>query len=197
MTASDFGSIASALVALAALAYSYFQSYLQSGLKKYEIKRDYVSRILDWYTCTIRILIELRCLLIHDKTQFHKVKLELLSKLSAQIELGRFYFPNIDKADGYGKDKPKAYRGYRNLTLDFLVYNYDIFLKENPEKYLDHLEVIQREFTSIVFEIIDPNEIIKETSLLTDKFYIKNWSFEEYLKGNPDKFDIYLARYKD
>ncbi len=57
----------------------------------------------------------------------HDLKMKKLSKLSSLIEQGRFYFPNIDRGDGFGKDKPSAYQGYRNIVLDTLVYLYQIF----------------------------------------------------------------------
>jgi hypothetical protein len=50
-------------------------------------------------------------------------KNELLSQLSSLIEIGRLYFPNIDKKDNFGKEKPKIYQGHRNLVFVFLVYS--------------------------------------------------------------------------
>ena len=116
---SALGSVLSAIVAIVAFAYSYFQS----NFKKYEVKRDYRNAIFTWFAATTRLLLELRFLLMNNPEEFDKRKPVLMADLSAHIEMGRLYFPNIDKGDGYGADKPRAFRGYRNLTLDFVVYS--------------------------------------------------------------------------
>ena len=54
--------------------------------------------------------------------EFQPQKTEMLSRLSALTEIGRFYFPNVIKGDYFGHDKPSAYQGYRDICLEFLVY---------------------------------------------------------------------------
>lgn len=82
----------------------------------------------------------------------------MLAKLSSLIESGRFYFPNIDRKDGFGKQKPIAYQGYRNVILDFLVYEYQLFEKDDYVQYLKHAESLQRLFTSYVFQYLEPSK---------------------------------------
>ena len=117
-------SVSSLFVALYT-CYFYFRDRRRG---KYQIKSDYIKPLMDWHCETVETLIRLRnCAINTNSVQKH----DLLCKLSSQIERGRFYFPNIDKGDNFGQNKPTAYQGYRNLTLDFLVYSYNLFYKEN------------------------------------------------------------------
>lgn len=201
----------SAVVAIAALWYSYNQSkvslshaYSQAAteaeLKKYEVKKDYQHVILDWFSNTTKILIELRFLLTAKPEIVNCVqdreakKITLMSLLSAQIEIGRLYFPNIDKGDGFGSEKPRAFRGYRNLTLDFLVFSYNILLSKDVQKYESHLIRLQREFTSIICETINPEDFLNEVKKHSEKFFSHNLSYEEFLERDPNNIDLFFPR---
>jgi len=199
------GSILSAIVAIVALAYSYhqFKSSLayanaqdesENSIKKYEVKRDYQSAVISWFSRTTEILIRLRFLLINDHSEFKANKISLLADLSTQIEIGRLYFPNIDKGDGYGLEKPKAYQGHRNLTLVFLVYSYDIFLLNDAINYQKHLLRLQREFTSIISEIIDPDSFLRETEKHSDKFFSQRVSVQEFIERKPESIDLFFVK---
>lgn len=98
--------------------------------KKYELTYQYYNDILIWHNQVVEVLTSLM-----RNQPSNELKKQLLSKLSALIESGRFYFPNIDRKDGFGKQKPIAYQGYRNVGLDFLVYEYQLFEKEDYAKY--------------------------------------------------------------
>jgi hypothetical protein len=202
---SAFGSILSGIVALNALAYSLYQfktssKYLaaqneaQGSLKKYEVKRDYQTKIEAWFAKTTELLIYLRFLLVYKPEEFSEKKISLLATLSAQIELARLFFPNIDKHDGFGLEKPKSFQGYRNLTLDFLVFSFNIFLKEDAKLYEKHLYRLQREFTSIICEILDPVNFLNETRKHSDKFFSHNLSYEEFLDKDPNNIDLFFPR---
>jgi hypothetical protein len=150
---------------------------------KFQILTEYTKQLLDWHGSTVEILIKLR-LYSENKGDFNKT--ELLSNLSCQIEKGRFFFPNIILKDDFGSDKQIAYQGYRNLTLDFLVYSYNLFSQENASEYIKHAKELQREFTSIVFEILRPKENLDEIRKLTDKYFTKEHIFENYLEKKPE-----------
>lgn len=186
MTTSDFISTGSLVIAIAAFIYTYI-----TNTKKYELTSQYRSEIIDWYSNTINVLISLKC---EAKNKFPNAELknELLCKLSANIEIGRFYFPNVRKGNNYGNEKPEAYKGYRNLMLDFLVYSYQIYDGKNPEKFINHAESLQRHYTSYLFEILDPNSFLKETHKHTNKTFTKDLSFEEYIKNDPEAINLYL-----
>lgn len=182
MNLSDYISIISILIAACALAYSVF-----SNTKKYELTYQYYNDILQWHNNAVEILIYL---------QLNKVtndnKLEKLSKLSALIEHGRFYFPNIDRGDSFGKEKPSAYQGYRNIILDTLVYLYQIFLKEDYMKYDNHIIRLQRLFTSLVFDYLEPSKQRKQVNKKTLIKRCKEITIDDLLKREPDYiYDLY------
>lgn len=186
MATSDYISIGSLVIAIAAFIYSYL-----TNTKKYELTSQYRIELLAWYADTIDILIRLK-VEAKDGYSDKELKKDLLSRLSAKIEIGRFYFPNIDKGDRFGEDKPLAYKGYRNLLLDFLVFSYQVFDRSDAINYLGHVEKFQRHFTSKLFEIIDPKSFLKETKKHTNKTFSNEFSIEDFIQKDPDILDNYL-----
>jgi hypothetical protein len=150
---------------------------------KFQILNEYTKQLLEWHGETVEILIKLR---LNTELKKNYDKTELLAKLSSQIEKGRFFFPNINLKDHFGNEKQTAYQGYRNLTLDFLVYSFNLFSEESASDYIKHAEELQREFTSIVFEIVRPKENLEEIRKLTDKYFTKEHIFENYLEKKPE-----------
>ena len=187
---SDYITLGSAIIAITAFVYSYL-----TNTKKYELTSQYRTKILEWYSDTIDVLVKLK---FEAKENFinENLKKELLARLSANIEIGRFYFPNIDIKDGHGKNKPEAYKGYRNLMLDFLVFSYWLFEKREAQKYVMLAENLQRHFTSHLFEILDPKTFLKETKKYTTKSFSKELRFEDLLVKDPDFLDNYIYRFK-
>ena len=95
---------------------------------------------------------------------------ELRYRLSAQIDIGRLYFPNSQTGlDPQGEDqKPPAYRGDRQSVLDHLIAAYDAFADEaitgsEAERRLVKWRVTseKRGFISEVHEFIDPHRYIE------------------------------------
>lgn len=186
METCDYIAIGSLFVSAMAFLYSYF-----SNTKKYELNSQYRTMILNWYNETIYIIMRLK--IECEKSDFENIKYELLAKLSFQIEIGRFYFPNIDKDDKFGIDKPLAYRGYRNIVLDFLVFIYRIIEEnENPAPYGEHIEFLQRHFTSILFEILNPNLFINRTKKYVNQSFSKELCFEDFIKNKPDFYEKFM-----
>lgn len=186
MTSSDILSLLSISIAAIALVYSYL-----TNTKKYELKYQYRCEVLDWYSSTVKLLIQLK----HEcKEGFSnpELKRSILSELSAKIEIGRFYFPNIDTGNGFGKDNPVAYQGYRSLTLDFLVYSYMLFERPNACDYLTHADALQRHFTSSLFEVLDPRKFVKETEKLTSSSFKNDFIFEDFLAKEPELIKGYF-----
>lgn len=186
MTNSDYIASLSIIISALAFAYSYF-----SNTKKYELTSQYRKEILSWFSDTISTLVQLK-IEASDGFCDKNLKKILLSRLSTQIELGRFYFPNIDKGDKFGENKPLAYKGYRNLTLDFLVFSYQLFERKEAKEYIKHAEILQRHFTSSLFDVLDPKEFLKQTEKHTNKTFSKELSFEDFIKNDPDALENYL-----
>ena len=186
MTSSDYIAIGSLGVSVLALAYAYF-----SSTKRYELKSQYRQGLLSWYNDTIQVLVRLR-VETNDPDADADLKKELLARLSANVELGRFYFPNVMNGTDYGDHKPKAYRGYRNVVLDFLVFSYEIFSRKDAVDYLEHAQTLQRYFTSSVFELLEPRKFLRETRKYTSKSFSQELRFEDYIKNEPELLYTYL-----
>ena len=173
------------LIAIVSFLYAW-----KTNTKKYELTEQYRNNLLQWYQETTIILIQLK-LLIESGSLVEPQKYDLLSRLSSQIELGRFYFPNIDKGDFFGKEKPTAYQGYRHIALEFLVFSYNIFIRVDAVQYLQHATELQRHFTSYIYELLQPKafnrSICKYTTVILDKDIV----LEEYLRKDPKNFIFY------
>lgn len=160
-----------ALVVSATLAIFYLRDRSHA---RYAIERDYCNQLLIWHASVVDLLIEL-CACSERNVD---VKRPSLIKLSSLIEQGRFYFPNITP-ESYGQDKPPAYRGYRNVALDFLVASYKLHHKPHTEVNKKQAEILQRHFTSVVFEIVRPSDRLSTIRKLTDRYFVKDLSVED------------------
>lgn len=186
MSASDIIALVSIVISVIAFLYTYF-----TNTKKYELLSAYRLEVLSWYGTTIDVLSQL-IQLSRSKKLTDETRASLLSTLSSQIEKGRFYFPNVDKNDNFGANKPLAFQGYRNIALDFLVFTYNIFKKDDSEKYVKHAIELQKHFTSYIFETIDPNHFIHQTGKITGRTFKTELSFEDYIKLEPDSIKAYF-----
>jgi len=167
-----------ALVVSVVVGFFYFRDRRHA---RYAIESEYVSKLLTWHGDAVEVLIRLKSSSTHRGSEGRKTD---LSKLSALIEQGRFFFPNI-LADGeYGKDKPPAYRGYRNLALDMLVASYNLHQKVDAANHLRQAETLHRHFTSIVFGVVRPTERLKEIKAITDKYFAPEKSFDDFIDNN-------------
>lgn len=131
---------------------------LSTNTKKHELTVAYKSELLGWYEKTVGILT--RVIHLHENglwNQSGQTKVELLADLSAQIEIGRFYFPNaLEAGEKFGADKHTAYQGYRQIVLDHLLDFYRAAYSGIAS--VPSLWLLERKFTSFVFDIIDPRE---------------------------------------
>lgn len=175
MTTSDWIAGISLVIAFAALVYT-----IISNTKKYELTYQYYQDVVAWHSDVIKVIAQLKA------TNEENSKRAYLAELSALIETGRFYFPNIDQHDNFGANKPLAYRGYRNFVLDFLVYEYQLFEREDSTKYVEHAESLQRLFTSYVFQHLDPKKLQKKVKHNTSIHMKNEITINEFLKQSPE-----------
>ena len=185
MITSDWIAIASTILAISAFIYSWL-----SNTKRYELTDQYRKNVLDWYGETLSIIIKLR-LSIEENSLTNESKIDLLSALSSQIEIGRFFFPNIDKGDSFGQSKPLAYQGYRHIVLEFLVFSYNIFKRNDADKYLLHAQELQRQFTAHIYGLLNPVGFNKSIHRYTDVIFKNNLILEEFLEKDPKGFIFY------
>jgi hypothetical protein len=166
-----------ALIISSILAFLYIRDRRHA---KFIIANDYINQLLQWHHAVVDVLMELR---LREFEKNCNKKKDLLIRLSALIEKGRFFFPNI-KADEYGTDNPPAYRGYRNVGLDFLVASYNLHHNAYSEVLDRQAAHLQRLFTSVVYEIVEPSDRLEAIRILTDHYFVKGLSVEDL--ENPE-----------
>ena len=90
MNTSDYVAVGSLIISIIAVGYTHL-----TNTKKYELTTQYRNDLMNWFSETVEILIKLK---LNAKSNLENMELknELLSILSAKIEIGRFYFPNVD-----------------------------------------------------------------------------------------------------
>jgi hypothetical protein len=165
----------SLLVALLTAAY-----YLRDRRHaSYGIESEYIAALIAWHGETVELLIRLR---LSAAKKGSTDRGNDLAKLSAMIEQGRFFFPNIRKGNEHGPEKPPAYRGYRNLALNFLVASYDLLEAPTDERSSSQASVLQQYFTSIVYDVVQPVRRIQTIKQLTDRQFAHEKSFEAFLR---------------
>lgn len=101
MSTSDLLTIisiaASVIIAIVGGLYA-----ISNNTKRFELSEQYKNELLTWYGKVVFIIRKL------EGNCKGTERSNALQELSALIEIGRFYFPNIDKKDGFGKEKPCA-----------------------------------------------------------------------------------------
>lgn len=168
---------------------------ISTNTKKYELTERYRCELLSWYRDAIETMMEI----IHycesgefNLESFSQERTKSLSKLSTLVEIGRFYFPNIIKNDGFGKHKPVAYQGYRHIELEFLLNFYFIALKKPNKKQINSLRQLERQFTSFIFNMIEPRKYNKKYSKYLSITIPQGQSIEDYIEENPSSTEIFM-----
>ncbi len=131
------------------------------------LQRD--TDIIRWAGETLAILAEMAELPVTEmeddarRRRWHSLR----HRLSTQIDIGRFYFPNYG-TDFYKTDNPAAFRGRRQQVLAFLVEAYDIFDEEDAlgdlttRRACKKALVAERQnFISEVQRFIDPSRYVE------------------------------------
>ena len=161
-----------------------------TSTRKYELTTQLRMELLSWYTETSRIMIDVIHYIssgLFYENSFVQEKTALLSKLSAQIEIGRFYFPNVLNKNGYGNEKPLAYCGNRHAILEFVYKFYTVASKSHNVTDNKILWDLEREYTSAVFFVIDPRDRNKKHKRYTNLAIDENLHYYNYLKQRNGK----------
>ncbi len=156
-----------AILSLAALIISLWVFSRQQRLNRWQLRLHREDHIIAWSQTCIALMAEVE---EHLKTAGegplvawpNDEFVRLRSRLSALIDEGRLYFPNLPDPV-HGKNKQEAYRGHRQSILDRLVEAYDFLRKiQATEAVVPAAEVadkfndIRRAFVSDVQKAIDP-----------------------------------------
>lgn len=170
------GQIIVATLALVLSVFVAFSQFRDRRQTKFSIEKAYVDSLLAWHKEALVALCDLR-----DESIDLELRNERRRLLSVLIEQGRFFFPNIDRSDSYGIGKPLAYRGYRHLTLDFLVAAFNLAEHPKSHGFGESMRALQRHFTSMVFALINPSERLERLRSMTDRLSVSKESYEQFL----------------
>ncbi len=131
------------------------------------LQRD--TDIIRWAGVAVGLLAEMAELPVTEmeddarRRRWHSLR----HRLSTQIDIGRFYFPNYG-AEFYKTDNPAAFRGRRQQVLAFLVEAYDIFDEDDTlgdlttRRACKQALVAERQnFISEVQRFIDPSRYVE------------------------------------
>lgn len=168
-----------ATISFAALLLSLFVALSQFRDRrqaKFNIEKSHIDNLLMWHREVVLALVDLR-----DESIDPKIRSEKRRLLSTLIEQGRFYFPNFDRGDGFGKDEPTAYRGYRHLTLDFLVAAFNLSGNPDTPGFHRSMKTLQRHFTSMIFATANPPGRLDRLRRMTGQLPATRESYEQFL----------------
>lgn len=170
-----YSQAAAALLSLTALIISFWVAFRQQRLSRWQLRLHREDHVIDWARKILVLLasVEEKIAIQSNNasalpTLFSELEfIEYRSRLSALIDEGRLYFPNIQDSVK-GRDKDKAYQGHRQPILDTLVDFYDTLklVMQNPatteqSTHVASLNKLRRQFISEVQTKIDPRSFNK------------------------------------
>lgn len=168
-----------------------------TNTKKYELTENYRKELLQWYSSVVDIMIKI----IHYSksgeffsSKFLPQKIDMLSRLSALTEVGRFYFPNVIKGDNYGNQKPSAYQGHRHINLEFLLHFYQVASQANDNRHTALLWKLERNFTAVIFDMIEPRKRNHDYSKYLALTIPEGRAIEDFIYENPNNINIFKNR---
>ena len=160
-------------------SWNYRREQLNQKISAAKWKKEYFADLLKWSDECMALLSEGFHLCELDPKQmegnkFFEARHSLRVKLSAQIDRGRWFFPNY-AIEKHGLHKHEAFRGYRPAVLDGLVHAYRAITSLN---YADasqnqgirkDVENAKRLFTSEIQNVLNPRSRDEEFKKLLGK----------------------------
>lgn len=176
-------AVVSAFVAVLSAGGSAWFSHRATRLAENTARDQYLERVRDWADRTVEVTVAV-VRLTRDtcpEGDYETRRSELREAISAQIEKGRWLFPN-ELREHIGTTKEAAYRGFRQPVLDCLVEIYDnldgLAWADRASARGDVL-MSQRAFVSEIQVKLDPNRRDAAYGLLVDRYQ----DMEKYIKG--------------
>lgn len=167
-----------------------------TNTKKYELTENYRSELLQWYSSFADLMIKI---IHYSKSEeffspeFLPKRTDMLAHLSALTEIGRFYFPNVIKGDGFGSEKPSAYQGYRHINLEFLLHFYYVASNATDNRHITLLWKLERNFTAVIFDMIEPRKRNRDYSKYLALTIPQGKAIEDFIDENPDNIDVFRS----
>ncbi len=187
-----FGIVVTILIAVIGGIYA-----IVTNTKRYELTENYRKELLQWYSSVAELMIRVihytECGIFYS-SEFSKQRTDMLSQLSALTEVGRFYFPNVIKGDGFGSEKPSAYQGYRHINLEFMLYFYQIASHGNHDndKNISLLWWLERNFTAVIFDMIEPRKRNHDYAKYLAITIPEGKAIEDFIVENPHSINAFI-----
>ncbi len=128
-------SLGSAVMATIAAGLAWRETRRQRRLQSETLRQQVDAASVDWgrraidALCEAVALAQASHLMAHEQAERRS---SLAARLSALVDEGRLFFPNVDP-DDHGTDKTAAFRGRRPPILDALIYAYhEVRLLDRP-----------------------------------------------------------------
>jgi len=168
-------AIVSAAIALVSAAVSAFFSYqslrrarLDQVFKAIDTRERYFGRLQSWSDEVLGLMAHAVHLCDLDPKklppgEFFMKRHDLRVRLSAMIDKGRWFFPNVDY-ETHGTHKEEAFRGYRQSVLNSIMWAYralEVMDYTDQQKNIQRrIELVsdQRLFTSEIQKVLDPRK---------------------------------------
>ncbi len=173
---SDIVAALSLLVAILSTTAALLRESRTKRREAFAIRQQYFAHIEAWARRVIEVMSKAARATELDPSKmngkFFELRHDILTTLSALIDEGRWYFPNI-RADNFGQDKELAFQGYRQRVLDCIVETlrlteaFDYANASHNTTKREPLVSLKREFASEIQRIISPWDRRREFAYLT------------------------------
>jgi hypothetical protein len=152
---SDWVAVVSAGISVLALVLNIVITSRQTRVSVENFKFNNDTQLMNWANRVVVAMAEAYHLT--GKTDTHA----LATNLSALIDEGRWFFPNIGKKET-DHEKPGAYRGTRQAVLDHIVAVYDAVVAmpnadaQASQQQMANIHEARRHFVSEIQHAVDP-----------------------------------------
>lgn len=159
---SDWVAVVSAAISVVALLINLVVTSRQTRVSVESLKFNNDSQVMNWANRVVVAMSEAHHLSVGGgvSTALSQERgLALATSLSALIDEGRWFFPNIGKKPT-DADKPGAYTGTRQAVLDHVVAVYDAVVAmqgvSQREGFVARIHEARRHFVTEVQQAVDP-----------------------------------------
>jgi hypothetical protein len=166
MDGGDMMGAGSAVIALVSFLFTWRMAHRQDKRAAASLKLAHDNDIIRWSDEAIIVLADAHEMLCekgvgYPDGEFRQKRSACRARISAIIDRGRLFFPNVDLGDDHGVDKEAGYKGHRQPALEALVSAYRLLGEAGAEAGPDHqasegLMAIRRGFVAEVFKAVEP-----------------------------------------
>jgi len=166
MDGGDMMGAGSAVIALVSFLFTWRMSHRQDKRAAASLKLAHDNDIIKWSDEAIAVLADAHEMLCekgvaYPDPDFRLKRSACRAKISAIIDRGRLFFPNVDIGDAHGAGNEAGYKGHRQPALEALVKAYQLLgsagMQAGPDKdSAELLMAIRRSFVAEVFKAVEP-----------------------------------------